>query len=666
MNGPSSLSRKPLEIDEIVAIVSTLVTARRDRIACLRVSKTFFSAFGRQVYKTIVLPENSYSRSKTVPLTTLIKYQSWVRSLILYDCFSIDYLDQLYLPQLSELRLCGIAQSYGAPDVRYFHGERNQDPTKFWFTDDLDGLPVQLIHRHAHTLEKLHLRNLRMKRSGPEKNPRPLGDNVLFWRTVLDLEHLRELCLNQVTVGEKDALAVFWKICEHGRLTKLELNSVWAIDLSKAPPEPYESLYSSSSMQLFSSSTLSEQQQPGQYQQDQQRCPSRLEKFSLEQFQCDLSATERFSKILRSSENLQSSVKMPGSNSSADLVLQTVPTGLEVFTFYGGLGLGDPGYQILLNRQAETLVHLDLARCFGVSSAMLHEILCTCPGLEYIGGDMISEMDITLEPAETMGEDKGEDVEGDDDLEKRRTKRRNDGAVQAREWVCKGLRHWHIPIYVNRRGSRMQTATAGTKPTTKLTPASNPMPTTKTMSTAATPGPSPGPSPDPVPSSASAQVSTPDESEPGSQDTKKKKKKKKASSTQNNNRPVATRSVNRISNPAYTLEANAQHWRQFQIFERLGQFKSLVMLNLTRSSGDSHGSLEMRLDRGLSGLRQVRTLEAIYLSDTQQEMRENDLEWLIKSLPRLGQLGGDLHPSRKKCVWYYQYLQTLIKEREKK
>ena len=155
-----------------------------------------------------------------------------------------------------------------------------------------------------------------------------------------------------------------------------------------------------------------------------------------------------------------------------------------------------------------------------------------------------------------------------------------------------------------------------------------------------------------------------------------KKKKKKGSTAPS--RPVATQSLVRISNPTQTLQANPLHWRQFQIFERLGQFKRLEILDLQRPEGSQasefvhqHGnpsfsetsSLEIRLNRGVKSLGPVRELKEIRMMKTHQELLECDLEWLVQSFPKLMSLGSDLHPSPNKCGRLNQFVQVLLRGR---
>jgi len=196
-----------------------------------------------------------------------------------------------------------------------------------------------------------------------------------------------------------------------------------------------------------------------------------------------------------------------------------------------------------------TLLYLQLSSCSGVTSAMLHEFLCACPNLEYIGGDMICEQDITT-PKGGPDED----------------------PFHGREWVCKNLKYWMIPIYVSRRGDKL----AIQKP----------------------------------PPQAS--------------------RKKKGSST---------RSVGTISNASSALESNRQHWRQFQIFERLGRFRRLSVIGIgvghhskappyakttNGLASDGLSALELRLDRGLAGLFPARDLHRVYCYRSGQQFRESD------------------------------------------
>lgn len=77
-------------------------------------------------------------------------------------------------------------------------------------------------------------------------------------------------------------------------------------------------------------------------------------------------------------------------------------------------------------------------------------------------------------------------------------------------------------------------------------------------------------------------------------------------------------------------------------------------------ASDGLSALELRLDRGLAALFPARGLFWIYHARSRQELRESDLAWLVKSFPKLWDMGSDLHPNPKRNDALCLYMKELV------
>lgn len=444
-----AMSQNIFDILDVVELIATHVEKYTDLASCLRVSKVFFHAFGPALYRSmnLELPYSATQLKSKPPLKSLQLNADWIKTLTLHDPFWTDYTESLVLPHLTELRLMGRASMYGERVSGYYSHWVN-DPTVTFFTADLDGPPTRLIQRHQITLQRLHLEGFSMANRST-LNDQGVAQNLWAWRAIRDLEQLQELSIADVDIGNTEAAAAFWEICDKHQLKKLEAHGIIFGLFDRLP---------------VSSAPL----------QGTHRPRRRLQELKLSNVKCDNSSKMRFVDMLVQSEDLrrvtnnrsddvfrlacESVVQNPATaisptipkskslaplnwpqlvsvhihhrNCNADIILKSISPGLEEFHMEMG-ELSTVGYQLLLSQHAMTLVHLELSSCSGVTSAMLHGILCTCPYLEHVSGDMICEQDNTA-PNDGQEED----------------------PIQGREWVCENLKHWMIPIYVNRRGDK--------------------------------------------------------------------------------------------------------------------------------------------------------------------------------------------------------------------
>ncbi|GJJ71975.1 hypothetical protein EMPS_04332 [Entomortierella parvispora] len=600
------MSHRLFEILDVIELIAAHVEHKVDLASCLLVSKTFYRAFGPTLYRSVTLKlsqTNPPKHKSMPPLTVLQANAEWVRTLTLNDPFWIEYSESLVLPQLAELRLIGRVRMYSGIGIPYYFTGQINDPTLTSFTEDLGGIPSQLILRHRNSLRRLNLEGFTLpsRVSGHE-----VARQCRAWRTIRDLEHLQEFSIAYLCMAKMEALDAFWEICDKRQLKKLKISSIH--------------LWGPSSRPSLSGADID-------------RPRRELQELILEDVKCDELAKWRLAEMVAQSENLgkvishrsedvlqwacQSvadqhpsavdfspplsethprasvvwsrllSVNVHHRKCNADTILTSVSSKLKEFVI--GLGtLGPVGYQLLMDQHALTLVRLDFTTCSEVSSAMLHGILCSCPNLEHVGGDMICEEDITT-PKDGPDHD----------------------PIKGREWVCRNLTTWMIPIYVNRRGDTIR------RPLLQLL-----------------------------------------------------FRKKKS--------PFA-RPVSMVSNASNTLEANQRHWRQFQIFERLGQFRRLCVFGIAShdhskappysdkknglaSSGVN--ALELRLNRGLAALYRAREIRWIYYTRSGQEFRESDLAWIVRSFPKLRNMSADMHPIPKKSDALYFYAKDLMDLRD--
>lgn len=362
---PDYPRQSPLDLPEILAIVARWL--REDRaslISSLCVSKDFYHALVPHVWCNLAL-----GWPQLIPIDVVVTYARHVLSLSFRSILPSEY-KSMYFPRLNQLALGTLV----GPE---------------WTLEAY----CAIIRIHKDTIESLVL--------GISVDI--LSDDE-FWWCVGNIKPLRKLYMAMINVEGEQRARIFWNLCEN-RLTRVEMERGAILETKAA-------------------NTARAAARPGAW--------TLLEMVNVSFVQFDQTSFDQLIDLLGRSQNLRSLIWSTLSTSYTDVLLSFAPLaqllsdkssgiwpflrvlrltascltdaqlgaalksltiGLEDLHVQGS-EVGAQSMQALLLRHAGTLTRLTIHECGLFTSAMMVEMLSSCPRLISVSGNGVLASDI--------------------------------------------------------------------------------------------------------------------------------------------------------------------------------------------------------------------------------------------------------------------------------
>ena len=384
----------PLDLPEILAIVARWL--REDRaslISSLCVSKGFYHAFVPHVWYSLAL-----GWPQLIPLDVVTAHARYVQTLSFKSILPYEYKN-MYFPRLNHLSLGTLV----GPE---------------WTLDAYSAI----VRAHKTTVESLTLGITLDFISDDE-----------FWRCVGDIQTLRRLHMATINVEGEERARIFWYLCEN-RLTRLEIERGAILNtkssnaaMAVAGPEAWSLLerVNASFVQFDGPSFDQLVDLLGRSQNLRSLIWSTLSTFSSSSLGQPLSLAPLAQLLSDSPSGLWPFLTVLHlteshlSDAQLAATLKSLSIGLKDLHIQGS-EVGPQSMQTLLSRHAATMTYLTIHECDLFTSAMMIEVLCSCPRLFSVSGNGLLASDI---------------------------------AKSTRPWVCcSQLQEWHLVVYCDLEG----------------------------------------------------------------------------------------------------------------------------------------------------------------------------------------------------------------------
>ncbi|KAF9357999.1 hypothetical protein BGX26_002685 [Mortierella sp. AD094] len=329
----------PLDLPEIMLRVAERLE-EKDLIQCVSVCKSWHQTLLSFIWTKVVAVDSILFRiPQGLSDDSLMQHRDLVQELEIHENLSKFYTTTY--PKLHTLTIVEDNSNYE--------------------TFDRKAYPADLI---AFNPSLVHLRVIR------------LGRNLLapFWTAVSELPHLKTLALQDVTMKDTNNLGAFWRACQ-----TLESLSIYQSRISAKGFEESGDL-------MFHKMQVLELQLQNYVDQKKQldmirRCPN-IQDLTWNAVEdkddtLDLFAKDAARGLWPKLERLKLSPDI------TDVTLAPTISAIPRITKLDmhNSGFGPASFQVL-RHHFKTLVKLNLSKCTATTSAMLQEIMCSCPHLE--------------------------------------------------------------------------------------------------------------------------------------------------------------------------------------------------------------------------------------------------------------------------------------------